>query len=293
METVLRDYEINLRKSVDDAKARWKLHLKPQFEYLLASNLTSDMLNKYVEKRLNDGAEPATINRELALLKRAFSLGMQSTPPKVRFMPHFPHLKENNIRTGFVTDAQAEKIGTECAKIGLWMWALFWTLFEFGFRVGEALNLKVSQIDLVNRSIDLNPGETKSGKGRTAIMTSRVFELIKACVMGKQPQDRVFMRGSKSVRDFRESWVKVTSTAGVPGLKVHDLRRSAIRRMLQRGISQTTAMAISGHRTESVFRRYAIVAEQDLRGAAAKLEKPSLDTVEIQFQEHARLAPAN
>jgi integrase len=80
----------------------------------------------------------------------------------------------------------------ECKMVGLWMVALFTTLFECGFRVSEALNLRVRQVDLSNRSIDLNPGETKSGKGRTAIMTTRVYELLTACVMGKQPDDFVF-----------------------------------------------------------------------------------------------------
>jgi hypothetical protein len=92
METTLKRYDIDALKSTDDARARWKLHLKPEFEHLGAANVSSDMLDSYVQKRLKEDAEPATVNRELALLKRGFSLGMQSTPPKVRFMPHFPHL---------------------------------------------------------------------------------------------------------------------------------------------------------------------------------------------------------
>jgi len=283
MATTLQRYENDALKSIGDARARWKLHLKPEFEHLLAANVTSDMLESYVNKRLKEGAEPATVNRELSLLKRGFTLAMQSTPPKIRLMPHFPHLREDNIRTGFVTDAEADKIGAECAKVGLWMVALFTTLFEFGFRVGEALNLRVRQVDLANRSIDLNPGETKSGKGRSAVMTTRVYELLKACVMGKQPDDYVFTRDGKRVIDFRVTWLNVTKAAGCPDTLVHDLRRSAVKRMIRRGIAQTTAMKISGHRTESVFRRYAIVGEDDLRDAARKLEPERIDTVKIQL----------
>ena len=84
--------------------------------------------------------------------------------------------------------------------------------------------------------------------------------------------------------DFRGTWAKVISAADLPDLLVHDLRRSAVKRMIRRGVPQTTAMKISGHRTESVFRRYAIVAEEDLRDAAARLEeKPGIDTVQIQL----------
>jgi integrase len=192
--------------------------------------------------------------------------------------------------TSFPTEA--DKIITECSKVGLWAVALVTTLFEFGFRVGEAVNLRVRQVELVSRSIGLNPGETKSGKGRTAIMTTRVYELLKACVMGKQPDDYVFTRDGKRVSDFRVTWTKVTVAAGFPDLLVHDLRRSALKRMIRRGIPQTTAMKISGHRTESVFRRYAIVGEEDLRDAARKLEPERIDTFEIQLPTttKARLA---
>jgi integrase len=283
MATTLQRYENDALKSIADARTRWTLHLKPEFEHLLAANVTSDMLESYVNKRLKEGAEPGTVNRELSLLKRGFTLAMQSTPPKIRLMPHFPHLREDNIRTGFVTDAEAERIIAECSKVGLWAVALITTLFEFGFRVGEAVNLRVRQVDLANRTIVLNPGETKSGKGRTAVMTSRVYELLKACVMGKQPDDYVFTRDGKRVIDFRVTWTNVTKAVGLPDLLVHDLRRSAVKRMIRRGISQTTAMKISGHRTESIFRRYAIVGEEDLRDAARKLEPERIDTVKIQL----------
>lgn len=88
----------------------------------------------------------------------------------------------------------------------------FTTLFEFGFRIGEALSLRVRRhVDLANRSIDLSPGETKSSKGRAAIMTSRVYELPKACAAGKRPEDYVFSRNrGKRIAVFRGTWTKVT-----------------------------------------------------------------------------------
>ena len=58
----------------------------------------------------------------------------------------------------------------------------------------------------------------------------------------------------------------------MPGLKFHDLRRSAVRNMERAGIPRNIAMSITGHRTESVYRRYDIVSDRDLKQAATKLE---------------------
>jgi integrase len=59
--------------------------------------------------------------------------------------------------------------------------------------------------------------------------------------------------------------------AGRPALLPHDLRRSAVRNLERAGVSRSVAMKLTGHKTEAVYRRYAIVAENDLREAGAKL----------------------
>jgi integrase len=71
----------------------------------------------------------------------------------------------------------------------------------------------------------------------------------------------------------QKAWRTATKAAGLPGLLFHDLRRSAIRNMEHAGIARSTAMAISGHKREDVYRRYDIVNDRDIQAAAAKLEQ--------------------
>ena len=268
------DYELNSKRTLQDAQIRWNKHLSPVIGRWKAARITTDSLREYALWRRAEGASNATINREFSLLKRAFSLA--ELPLRV------PRLEERNVRKGFVTEEQAALLAGECTKIGLWMRALFAVLYDCGFRLGEALTLRVNQIDLAGRMIRLNPGETKSGHGREAPMTSATFELIRACCAGKKGDAFVFTREDGSrIRDVRKAWTQVTNRAVMPKLLVHDLRRSAIRRMVTRGISQHVAMAISGHRTISVFQRYAIVSHEDLKDAARKLEGSS-GTIEAQ-----------
>jgi integrase len=83
----------------------------------------------------------------------------------------------------------------------------------------------------------------------------------------------VFAKNGHQVGDFRKVWEPACARAGVPGLLFHDLRRSAVRNMERAGIPRKVAMEISGHRTESVYRRYDIVSKRDLMNAALKLER--------------------
>lgn len=64
----------------------------------------------------------------------------------------------------------------------------------------------------------------------------------------------------------------LVTAAGLPGLLLHDFRRSAVCNMIRRGVPQKTARQISGHKTDSVFERYNIVSQADILDAARKIE---------------------
>jgi integrase len=270
-EDFLRDYRINSKSSLDDAEARWRLHIQPFFGSLRASQVTSSLLNAYVDKRQEAGATNATINRELAALKRMFNLGRKATPPKVMFVPAFPRLAENNIRQGFLEDAQYEKLLESCPE--LWFQTIVELGGSYGWRVGELLKLRVNQVDLANWTIRLHPGTTKNKEGREVKMTKIVHALLTLCVEGKRLDDHVLTwPNGKRVKDFRGTWEKARAAAGIPKLLFHDLRRTAARNYRRAGIAEGVIMKIGGWKTRSVFERYAIIAHSDVEDAVEKLE---------------------
>ena len=75
--------------------------------------ITTALLDRYVKQRLMANG---TVNRELAALKRMLNLGAKCTPPKVHFVPKFPHLVEDNIRVGFLEDQQYRKLIEYCPE---------------------------------------------------------------------------------------------------------------------------------------------------------------------------------
>lgn len=277
------EYRQQGRKSITTVEWRWKKHLEPFFRKLPADDLNTDLAQRYCAKREDERASGGSINRELAILKRAFHLAMKRTPPKVRACPVIPMYKESTPRTGFLEDAQYTPLAMECSKVGLWLRALLTTAYSFAFRKGELLSLRVKQIDLANSTIRLEAGTTKNGEGRVIVMTREVKTLLTACILGKQPDDFVFTRPDKKRKDgtlvkgkpvkgFRKIWDKVWSRAGVPGLLFHDLRRSGVRNLRRLGVQESVAMRISGHKTRSVFERYNIVDGADLADTASKLD---------------------
>ncbi len=266
------EYKNQRRKSLRDLESRWKIHLAPVFGDLRAVNVTSSLVAKYVNTRQEEGAENATINRELAALKRLFSLGRQSTPPKVRDVPYIPMLAENDPRNGFLESKQHDALAAETGKIGLWLRAMFEVGYSFGWRKAEVLALRVRQVDLVAGTIRLERGSTKNGDGRVATMTPPVKVLLMELCRNKALDDAVFTRQDGSpVLDFRKSWETACEAAGVPGLLFHDLRRSAVRNLRRARVSEGVIMKISGHKTRSVFERYNIVDDSDLRDAMTSL----------------------
>jgi integrase len=77
--------------------------------------------------------------------------------------------------------------------------------------------------------------------------------------------------GGAPIKTFRRSWLSACKAAGVAGRIPHDFRRTAVRSLERAGVPRSSAMAMVGHKTESIYRRYAIVDAGALRDAAAKL----------------------
>jgi integrase len=113
----------------------------------------------------------------------------------------------------------------------------------------------------------------KNGEGREVVMTEAVYNLLAACVVGKDQSDYVFTReNGNQVKYFRETWAKACRAAGVPALLFHDLRRTAARNLRRAGIAEGVIQRIGGWKTRSVFERYAIVTRTDIADAMHKLE---------------------
>ena len=219
----MRDhYEVNRSRSAESLGRRWT-HLKVAFASTVASNLTTDAVTRYARQRQGEGAANATVNRELSTLGRALNLARRCTPPKVRTVPYIPMLAEDNVRRGFVEDADFKRLAFAAEEGEHWLRVFLEIGFTYGWRKGELLALRVRQVNLPNRTIRLDAGTTKNGDGREVAMTARVAELLRHAVAGKAPDDFVLTREIKAgkrtvqrpVRSVRAAWRNLCVRAGL------------------------------------------------------------------------------
>ena len=254
----------------------WRVHLEPFFGGMVGERLGSDHIQEYIRERLDSGAATSTVNRELTILKAIFNHAAKADPPKIYRVPRFPErLREPNPRTGFLNDEQYDALQDQGQDAALC--ALLAVAYAYGFRKSELISLKVWQIDLKARMIHLPTGTTKNDKGRAVAITEEVYDFLADCVRAKRPEDCVFVwrtgkQKGQRIRDFRKTWISWVKRAGMPGLKLHDLRRAGVRNMIRAGVSKQVAKLISGHTSDSIFDRYDITDETDLIEAARKMD---------------------
>jgi integrase len=196
-----------------------------------------------------------------------------------------PVLEEDNVRQGFLEQDQYEKLLEEQPAN---LKALFVCGYHTGARKNELRRIQWPQVDFDGSVIRLPASQTKTKKARTLPIYGdmrRWLEHQRATC----PTGCVWVfhgAHNRPVDNHLNDWKVACQRAGLPGLLFHDLRRSAVRNMKRAGVQDKVAMEITGHRTRSVFDRYNIVDEADVRSAGERLEEYAK---QCQRQRAARL----
>ncbi len=246
-----------------------RLHLKPYFGGMAANTINPPYIRQYRQMRADEGASKGTINRELALLKAMYNLGADDEV--IERVPKIPMYELHNTREEFFEHYQFLALRDAVPE---YLKGLVTFAYKTGCRRGEIVNLQWSQVDMKDGKITLQAKNTKTKEARVFYADSDVREVLsKQFVNRRTDCPYVFHRNGGKIIEFRKSWGTACKAAGVPGAHFHDFRRTAIRNMIRVGIDRTVAKKISGHKTDSVFERYNITSEADLKDAALKLSR--------------------
>jgi site-specific recombinase XerD len=243
-----------------------------------AIDITTASVERYKTLRLKEGSAPATVNRELATMKRMFRLGLRQG--MVATMPYISMLAEHNLRKGFFELDQFQAILKNLPTE-------YHTLFELGYITGwrmrsELLTRQWRHVDFTGKGwLRIDAGEAKDATAgrefqfttwmREALERQRKF-VSKVEKRTKAVIPWVFCRpDGVRIHHFYEVWRDACKAASIQRIP-HDFRRTAVRNLERAGVPRTTAMAMIGHKTESIYRRYSIVDQAMLEMGTAKLE---------------------
>lgn len=271
-------YETTGKRNLREADTRL-IPLKSFFADRRASAVTGALITEYIQRRQLATVANGTINRELSVLGTAFRLGLEHN--KVVRAPIIHLLKEATPRQGFFEEADFRAIR---AHLPVDLQVAVTIMYTYGWRLSEVMGLRLSQVDLAAGTLRLEPGTTKNREGRVVYLTPELEVLL------REQLDRVLTCSRKlgrllpwlfthlsgcytgtPRRDFRKAWANAITDSGFSGKLKHDFRRTAVRNMERAGVPRSVAMKVTGHKTESVYRRYAIVCDADLRDATRRL----------------------
>jgi site-specific recombinase XerD len=274
---VIQNYQLKGFRSLKRIKEALA-HLREFFSLDLARDIGSDRLRQYVSFRRDQNASNATINRELSALRKSFRLGAESDPPKVDRIPKFEMLGEANARKGFFEREDFDRVMTHLPE---YLKTPMLVAYITGWRLAsEVLTRRRAHLNLANGVLRLDPNESKNGEGREfpvnaipelraalehQLEITRALEVERGCVIAD-----LFHHSGQPIRKYDRAWKTACKKAGVSRL-VHDCRRTAARNLIRAGVSTQVAKVITGHKTDSIFNRYAIINQAMVDDAAAKL----------------------
>ena len=215
------------------------------------------------------------MKRETLLLGRALRpfLSKHGLP-----VPQIRRLSENNVREGFFSRAEVEALVAALPEDvrDFTRWG-----YLTGWRKGEVASLRWADVGREGRTIRLSWRKSENRQARTMALVGELAEIIDRpwpARLVKRPDgaslvsEYVFHRQGRPGADFDRAWGTTWKAVGCTGKLFHDLRRTGARNLRRAGVPETVAMQVTRHRTRSIFDRYSIVDDEDIREALVKVQ---------------------
>lgn len=288
LEDLIREQRVKRVRSI------WRTEeaAKPLRRYFgddAAVDVVRSDIDGYVLRRRDQGVSDGTIGRELDVLRGAYRTAIEV----LHYSPKFPRMR-SKPREGFYSESDYDRLTENLPDyLKPYITFLWWT----GWRaVSEAAVLTWSaNVDWDAHVVRLPPGTTKNEDGREWPLRThpQLWNLLKRQQQSalRLGSDWVFHdeRGKRlwTWKDkarthrhlkyrVRQGWRAACEAAGLDARILHDFRRTAVRRLEQTGISRSVAMALTGHRSQDVYHRYAITSIADLEAAVGRLSGTQL-----------------
>lgn len=252
-----------------------KKHIAGYFGQYSLANVTPDICNEYRQHRYEQGKAPATVNRELTLLRNAYNVAIRTYKWCAKNpVSETKFDRENNSRDRWLTVDEESRLLNSLE--GRYREIVIIALYT-GMRQDEVLSLKWHQIDLSRRTIVIL--ESKNKEKRTIPVNQTVCDLLMEKRKVRHISNYFFpsqagtkIHASKITRAF----VKARKKAGIENFRFHDLRHTFATRLAQAGVDLYKISKLLGHRDITTTQRYAHHYPESLRSSVEVLDSATI-----------------
>jgi integrase len=278
-EIITDHYKANKKRSLDRIETSWKA-LEGYFDLdFRALDLNSVRVTAYILHRQDMGRANSTIRNELIALRAAYKLAKKAG--LISTVPHIPSPEVNEVREGFLTRADLKALVAELPEH---LRPVTWFAYMTGWRKREITRLQWHQVDFERGHVWVKVADSKTKKPKTFPFSAlpdlqALLEEQRRVVTALERKKQQIIpwvfpgRGGKEIVEMRWGWNAACKRAGLEGTIFHDLRRCAVMNLERAGVSRSVAKSFTGHKTDSVYERYAIVDTDAQEDGAAKLAR--------------------
>jgi integrase len=239
----------------------------PHFGHFRPDQITRDMCRDYAGRRTAAGLSQGSVHTELGHLRSALVFGQ-----KIRMIESAPDIWRPVKPAGrevFLTRPEMTRLIDGCAaphvRLGITL------LAGTAARVGAILDLTWDRVDLERGVINLRMADGVTRKGRAVVPMNGMTRAALSVAHEAALSDHVVEVGGRPVRSIRKGFEAARDRAGLDGVTLHDIRRSAARFMVEAGVPMERVAQMLGHSnlamTYSVYGRFA----PDALGGAAEI----------------------
>ena len=257
-------------------------NLRSFFGQNILAEISPKRIVEYKARRYSDGVAPATINRELATMKKAFNLAIREWEwCRENPVSRVSMEKENNKRDRWLTSDEEERLLTASPQ-GLREIILF--ALHTGMRMGEILSLTWEGADLVRKTVMVF--RSKNGERRTIPINQTVLVLLKDRSKVRPLKTNLVFYGEEHTaidpHNLRREFRKALKNAKIENFHFHDLRHSFATRMIQSGVDIYKVQRLLGHKSPIMTQRYAHHYPESLRDGVDALDNGKSMTILLQ-----------
>ena len=286
------DYRMRRQRSLGRMKGALKV-LQSYFGRQPAAGIFYDDTMAYREKRRKEGLAMATINYELAILRRMLRLGVKAR--KLTTVPVIETPDPENARTGYFErddfEAVAKQLPASYAAVARFSYLTGWRARS------EVLRFTWDRVDFQAGTVRLDTSKNGEPRLFPFDVLPELADLLKARRAATDAVIRetgkrvpwVFHDGARPIpyKKLLKAWKAACAAADVEGRILHDFRRTAARNLRRAGVDEGTIMKLVGWETRAMFDRYNIIDERDLRAGVGKLARVTVESRSGQSEELA------